>query len=158
MIRVLRTKPSFHNSSGTVSLRSTSTTAAAAAVSRSRIFASPIAQSLSVCRFGFLVCVRKQQIMDLPLEPGGAAVFTGNLVDVGNFGLDPSRVRRQQQDAVADLDGFGNRMGDEQHRELGFGPELQQFVLTGAPRQRIECCERLLAAQRYGVTRPCARA
>src|SRR4029079_551726 len=98
MIKVLRTKPSFHNSSGTVSLRSTSTTAAAAAVSRSRILASPIARSPSVCRFGFLVCRPKQHNMGQALEPGGAAVLTGNLVDVGNFGLDPSRMRRQQQD------------------------------------------------------------
>src|SRR3569623_3402529 len=31
------------------------------------------------------------------------------------FGFHLSRMWRQQQDAVADLDGFGNGVGDEQH-------------------------------------------
>src|SRR5829696_7937831 len=97
MITDLRTKPSFHNSSSTVSLRSTSAgaTAARSAASRSRIFASPIARS-SVCRHG----VGEQQIVDLLFQPRSAAVLAGNLVDIDDLGLDPARMRPQQQDAV----------------------------------------------------------
>ena len=53
-------------------------------------------------------------------------------VDVDHFRLDPAGMRRQQQDAVADLDRLGDRVGHEQHGELRLVPQLQQFVLAGA--------------------------
>ena len=52
----------------------------------------------------------------------GAAVLARDLVDVDHLGLDPAGMRRQQQDAVADLDRFRDRMGDEQHGEFGLAP------------------------------------
>src|SRR5688500_11558435 len=52
--------------------------------------------------------------------------------------LRAARVRREQQDAVADADGFGNRMRDEQHRELDLLPEPQQLFLHPAARERVE--------------------
>src|SRR2546430_6380278 len=133
MIAVLRTNPSFHSSSHTLSLRSTSATSvtAAAASLRSRILASPIALLL-VGRSRF----RKQQIVDLLFELCGAAVCAGDLIDVDDLGFDPAGMRRQQQDAVADLDGFRNRVSDEQHGEFGFRPKLQQLVLAGTAGER----------------------
>ena len=68
----------------------------------------------SMCRHG----VGEQQVVDMLLEPAGAAVLARDLIDVDDLGLDPAGMRRQQQDAVADLDGFGDRMGDEQHVNL----------------------------------------
>src|SRR5262245_40566151 len=120
MMTPLRKKPSFHNSSHTVSLRSTSSAAvvATALSSRSRMVASAIASSL-MRRFR----LGEQQIVDLLFQPRGAAVLAGDAVDVDDLGLDPARMRRQQQDAVADLDGFRNRVGDEQHGEFCFGPQ-----------------------------------
>src|SRR4029077_10497563 len=102
MITALRTKPSFHNSSSRVSLRSTSagSAAAARASSRSRIFASPIARS-SMHHFGAVDRIGKQQIMDLLFQARGAAVDAADLIDIRDLGLDPARMRRQQQDAIA---------------------------------------------------------
>src|SRR5262245_15169045 len=141
MMTPLRTKPSFHNSSHTVSLRSTSPGAADAIAlsSRSRIVASAIALS-SVCGCGF----GEQQIVNLLFQPRGTAVLPGDAIDVRDLGLDAPGMRRQQQDAVADLDRFRDRMGNEQHGESGFGPELQQLVLAGAPGQRIQRRKRLV--------------
>src|SRR6266568_3434465 len=135
MITALRTKPSFHNSSSVVSLRSTSTAATVAATAslRSRIFASPISALLMCrCRLG------EEEIVDLLLQPSGAAVLAGDPIDVDDFRPHPARMRRQQQNAVADLDRLGDRMGHEQHGEFGLRPELQQFVLAGAAGQRVQ--------------------
>lgn len=95
--------------------------------------------------------------MDLLFEPRSAAVLAGDLIDVGYLGLDPAGMRRQQEDAVADLDRFGDRVGDEQHGEFGFRPELQQLILTGAPRQCIERCERFVHQQNVRLHRHAAR-
>src|SRR5512138_2414157 len=118
MMTDLRTNPSFHNSSGTVSLRSTSagTVAVRSAASRSRILASPIC-ALLVCRHG----VGEQQVVDLLFQPRGAAVLAGNLIDIDDLGLDAAGMRRQQQNAVADLDRFRNRMGNEQDGKFRLG-------------------------------------
>src|SRR6266581_4392143 len=67
--------------------------------------------------------------------------------------LDLPWVRRKQQDAAADLDRFGNRVGHEQHREVRVVPQLQQLVLHLAPRQRIERGERLVHQQDIGLHR-----
>src|ERR1700694_4162038 len=154
MIAALRTKPSFHNSSSMVSLRSTSagTAVIAAASSRSKILASPIACSL-MC--GRRIC--EQQIMDLLLQRGAAAVLASDLIDVDDLSLDPAGMRRQQQNPVADLDRLGDRMGDEQDGEFSFRPELQQFVLAGPPRQRVKCCERFVHQENIGLHRHAAR-
>src|SRR5262245_2709232 len=100
MMTPLRTNPSFHNSSHTVSLRSTSPVAVVAATlaSRSKMVASAIALS-SVCGFR----LGEKQIVNLLLQPRGAAVFTRDAIDIDDLGLHPARMRRQQQDAVADL-------------------------------------------------------
>ena len=62
-------------------------------------------------------------------------------------------MRRQQQDARADLDRLLDRMRDEQHREAGVLPELQQLVLHLAPGQRIQCSERLVHQQHVRLHR-----
>src|SRR3954453_18231326 len=120
MMTVLRTKPSFHNSSGTLSLRSTSAALPATGASRSRILASPMRGSLNAPWLG-----GEQEIVNLLLEPAGTAIVIGDLVDVDHLGLDPAGMRRQQQDAVADADRFRNRVGYEQYGEFGLAPELE---------------------------------
>ena len=47
-------------------------------------------------------------------------------------------------------------MGDEQHGEFGFFPELQQLVLAGPPRQRVERRERFVHQQDVGLHRHAA--
>src|ERR1017187_8114163 len=142
MIAALRTKPSFHNSSATPSLRSTSAGSpdTMTASLRRIILASPMPRSPSMRR----CAIGEQQIVNLLLQPAGAAVIARDPVDIDDLGLDPAGMRRQQQDTVADLDGLRDRMGDEQHREFGLFPELQQFVLAGPPRPCVERCERPL--------------
>ena len=44
----------------------------------------------------------EQEIVDLLLQPAGAAVLVRDLVDIDHLGLDPAGMRRQQQDPVAD--------------------------------------------------------
>ena len=80
MITDLRTKPSFHNSSGTRQL-------ALDFRRHGRRQVCGIAQQdfclahralPSMCRHG----VGEQQIVDLLFQPGGAAVLAGDLVDI----------------------------------------------------------------------------
>src|SRR4051812_12695200 len=62
--------------------------------------------------------------VDLSLEARGRlrlAVPPGRV----ELRLHLARVRRQQQDAVADLDRLGDRVRDEKHGELGLVPELK---------------------------------
>src|SRR5262249_53362223 len=51
---------------------------------------------------------------------------------------DLTGMRRQHGDAGADDHRFLDRMGDEDERKADVFPQLQQFVLHLAPRQRIE--------------------
>ena len=48
-------------------------------------------------------------------------------------------------------------MRDEQDGEFRLGPELQQLVLTGAPRQRVQCRERLVHQENIRLHRHAAR-
>ena len=73
------------------------------------------------------------------------------------LGLHLPWMRRQQQDSRSDLDGLGNRMRHEQHRETRLVPQGQQFVLHLAARQRVECGERLVHQQYIRLHRHAAR-
>ena len=66
-------------------------------------------------------------------------------------------MRRQQQDAVADLDRLGNRVRDEQHGEFRFLPQHQQLVLHALAGQRVERGERFVHQQDVGLHRHAAR-
>src|SRR4051812_17343742 len=48
------------------------------------------------------------------------------------------RMRREQQDPVADEHGFGNGVGDEEDGEAGVLPEAQQLLLHLAAGERVE--------------------
>ena len=156
MITVLRTKPSFHNSSGTRQLALDFGRHAAAAdrpASRSRILASPIARSpqcavTASANSRSWICFSSRR---------GAAVLAGDLVDIDDLGLDPAGMRRQQQDAVADLDRLRDRMGDEQHGEFRLRPRAAAARPAGAPRQRVERGERLVHQQDIRLHRHAAR-
>ena len=66
-------------------------------------------------------------------------------------------MRRQQEDAVADLDRFRNRMGDEHQRKTGVGPELQQLFLHLPAGKRVERGERLVHQEHVRLHRHAAR-
>src|SRR5271166_3944265 len=53
-------------------------------------------------------------------------------------------MRAEHQDASADSDGFRNGVSDEQHCELGFFAQLEQFFLHLDSRQGIQRGERLV--------------
>ena len=80
MITVLRTKPSFHSSSGTRQLAldfgRTRPLQVGGIAQQDSCFAHRALPSM--CRDG----VGEQQIMDLLFQPGGAAVLAGDLVDI----------------------------------------------------------------------------
>ncbi len=73
------------------------------------------------------------------------------------FGLDLSRMRREQQDPAADPDRLGDRVRDEEHGEARVVPELQQLVLHLAARERVERREGLVHQQDIGFHRHPAR-
>ena len=56
-------------------------------------------------------------------------------------------MRREHQDAAADDARLLDGMGDEEHRETGVLPELQELLLHLAPGQRVERRERLVHQQ-----------
>ncbi len=61
--------------------------------------------------------------------------------------LDTAGMRRHHDDAVGQINRFGNIVGDEQH-SLSFAvPELEEFVLLLAARELIERAERLVHQQ-----------
>ncbi len=103
------------------------------------------------------VPVRKKHVVDFALESGCTAVLCRCLVDIDHFGFYPTRVRRQQQYAIGDLDRFGNRMGHEYYGELRVFPELQEFVLHLPPGQSVESGERLVHQQYVRLHRHAAR-
>src|SRR4051812_38149284 len=57
--------------------------------------------------------VGEQHVLDARLQRGGVLDMRAAV----QLGLDLPRMRRQQQYPRADLDGFGNRVGHEQHGE-----------------------------------------
>src|SRR5574340_525282 len=81
--------------------------------------------------------IGEQHVVDLGLERlhrvGGAVARRA-----GQLRLHLAGMRRQQQDAAADLDRLGDGMGDEQHGEVRVVPQLQQLVLHLAPGQGVE--------------------
>src|SRR6059058_4519701 len=88
--------------------------------------------------------LREEKVVDFFFESRRAAVLEGDAVDVAHLRFHPARVRREQQDAAADADGFGDGVGDEEHREARLVPETEQLVLHLPPRQRVERGERLV--------------
>src|ERR1700743_122075 len=54
----------------------------------------------------------EQKFVDLALKPRRAAFDGVAALDIVDFGFDAAGMRRQQQNAVADADRFGDRMGD----------------------------------------------
>src|SRR5690349_2232775 len=94
--------------------------------------------------------------MDPLLERGdvGAVRIARQAVELG---LDLPRVRRQQQDAAADLDRLGDRVRDEQHGEARALPQREQLVLHLAARECVERGERLVHQQYVRLHRHAAR-
>src|ERR1041385_1053259 len=84
--------------------------------------------------------VGEQHVLDAMLQRSGILDMRAAV----QLGLDLAGMRRQQQDAGADLDRFRNRMGHEQHRKPRLFPQSQQFVLHLAAGERVEGCERLV--------------
>src|SRR3954471_18458481 len=73
--------------------------------------------------------VGKQHLMDIAAKRGArrrAVMSTRHAVD---FRLDLARVRREQQNAVADLDRLRDRMRHEDYGELDVVPQAQKLVL-----------------------------
>ena len=73
-----------------------------------------------------------------------------------HLGLHLARMRGEQQNPASDLDGFRNRVRDEQHRESGVVPELQQLILHFAARERVERRKRLVHQENVGLHRHAA--
>jgi hypothetical protein len=73
------------------------------------------------------------------------------------FGTHTARMRRQHQDARADEDRLFDRMGDEHHRKMQLIPQRQQFLLHGAPRERVERGKRLVHQKDIRLERHGAR-
>src|SRR3954470_6185569 len=63
--------------------------------------------------------VGEQHVLDTRLQGCGVLDMRAAV----ELGLHLARMRRQQQDAGADLDRFRNRMGDEQHGEARLVPQ-----------------------------------
>jgi hypothetical protein len=99
----------------------------------------------------FLDFIGEQHVVNPLLQHFCVFAFCAPARKTVHLGLDLSRMRRQEQDAVAYLDGFGDRMRDENHREPRIVPELKQLVLHLAPRERVECRERLVHQQHVGL-------
>jgi hypothetical protein len=80
------------------------------------------------------------------LELGTAQAFEREPMAV-DLGTHAPRVRRQQRDAVADHQRFFDGVRDEQQREAHLVPQLEQFLLHLAARERIERGEGLVHQQ-----------
>src|SRR6185369_12880440 len=74
----------------------------------------------------FLDAIRKQDVVNAVRKLDAGAIDRIAAVAV-ELALDLPRMRRHQQDAVADQNGLGNRMRHEQHREARVLPQLQQL-------------------------------
>src|SRR6202521_3769584 len=80
----------------------------------------------------FLDAIRKQDVVNAVRQLGAGAVDRIAAVAV-ELAFDLARVRRHQQDAIADQHGLWDRVRHEQHREARVFPQLQQLFLHLAP-------------------------
>src|SRR4051794_33117618 len=110
MMTVLRTKPLPQASSRRPSLRSTSIVPGCAGAASERIRMCALLMGVSSVS-GFC----EEKLVNALFELPGAAIRGRDTIHVLHLGLHPARMRRQKKDAVADLDGFSNGMGDEQN-------------------------------------------
>src|SRR5690348_1630568 len=74
------------------------------------------------------LAVGEEHRMDAVGEPPAVRVLGIRAVAV-ELGLHLPRMRREEQDAVADAHRLGDRVRDEEHGEARAFPELQQLVL-----------------------------
>ena len=65
--------------------------------------------------------------------------------------LDPPRPRGQYGDPLAEVDGLVDAVGDEQDGLAGGPPDAQQLVLQRLAGLRVQCRERLVHQQHFGV-------
>src|SRR3982074_339128 len=91
-----------------------------------------------------LDAIGEQHLVNAIRQLASAGRFDRIAAVAVELALDLARVRREQQDAIAQQHRLRDRVGHEQHGETGFGPQLQQLLLHLAPRQRVERGERLL--------------
>ena len=63
------------------------------------------------------------------------------------------RMRREHQDAIGQVDGLIQIVGDEDDRDIDFTPDLQQMSLHARARLRIERAEGLIHEQDTGLVR-----
>src|ERR1700704_5359258 len=84
----------------------------------------------------FLDAIGKENVVDAVRELAAGAVDRVAAVAV-QLALDLARMRRHQQDAVADQHGLGVRVGHEQHRETRLVPQLQQLLLHLTPGEGV---------------------
>ena len=61
-----------------------------------------------------------------------------------NHFLDISRLRRQDDDLIAEKNGFFDIVRDQNRRDPGFLADTPEFILKKDLRKRVECAERLV--------------
>src|SRR6516225_5761521 len=94
------------------------------------------ALSLMMMLLVFLDFVGEQHVVDPLFERARCHALARLVREAVELSLHLSWMRRKQQDAASDLHRLGNRVGDEEHGEMRVVPQLQQFVLHLAPRER----------------------
>src|SRR5690606_3221400 len=108
--------------------------------------AAPVAIVSDMGSFPRLEFVFKQELLDAVRKPQTTRI--NDIVACAvQLRLYLAWMRTQQQNAVADADGFRNGMGDEENGELRILPKLQQLFLHLAARQCVEGRKRLIHQQ-----------
>src|ERR1700736_4175357 len=106
--------------------------------------AAPMWVSAMMHNLLFLDAIGKQQLVNAVRQLAPADGVGGVAAVAVEFALDLTGMRREQKNAVADQHGLGNRVGHEQDGEPRFAPQLEQFLLHLASRERVEGSERLV--------------
>src|SRR5260370_41803975 len=71
--------------------------------------------------------------------------------------LQRPRTRRHDQRAIAQNDRLVDRMGDKEHRLLGFFPDFQELLLQKSLVLFVQSRERLVHQQDFGIVRESSR-
>src|SRR6516225_8992590 len=121
----------------------------------SRTISARAAGSVVVVFMPLLHRIREQHRVDASFERRHERTVCAHGETV-ELGLYLAGMRREQQDAAADLDRFGDRMRDEQHGKARAFPQCEQLVLHLLPRERVERRERLVHQQNVGFHRHAA--
>src|SRR5436190_6814030 len=83
------------------------------------------------------------QPQELRIFPRGQLIAGARQV-YRELDADPSRMRQQPDDAVAEIDRLFEVVGDEQHRGAAGADQRQNFILQALPGHGVERAERLI--------------